>query len=368
MTHPYTLSLPHQRWRSAMTGMAPSQVDPVVDGSWRIAEHDRVATAGSCFAQHVARRLREAGLPPLDTEPGHSMFSPAITEAFGYGFYSARFGSIYTSGQLLQLLRRAYGRFQPAEDIWEAPDGRFYDPFRPTIQPQGYPTRKEYDLDRAGHLRAVREMFETATVFVFTLGLTECWRSKIDGAVYPLCPGVAAGEFDPERHEFHNLSAAEVIEDLDGFLDEVREVNPGLRVIFTVSPVALAATAEPRHVWTSTTASKAALRVAADDISRRPGVVYFPSYEVITSPAARGAYYRDDLREVTEAGVDHVMRLFFKHLVDDSAVRELPAARVADDFIEQMQHAINVLCDEARLDPIDQEALSPLGQEPNLSR
>ena len=352
MKHPYTTALPHQRWRSAMTRRPPGEIDPVVNSSWRISATDRIATAGSCFAQHVARRLRAAGLSVLDTEPAHSILSAATAEAFGYGVYSARFGTIYTTRQLLQLLRRAYGRFTPQEGEWEE-DGRLFDPFRPVIQPRGYPTRKEFELDRRRHLAAVREMFETATVFVFTLGLTECWRSRLDGAVYPLCPGVAAGEFDPERHEFHNLSVQETIEDLDAFLVELRAVNPDVRVILTVSPVPLAATAEPRHVWTSTTASKAVLRVAAEEISRRPGVTYFPSYEVVTSPAARGAYYQDDLREITVEGVDHVMRLFFKHMIEEEALANAPAPEVKDDFLERAQRMVDILCEEARLDPVD---------------
>jgi hypothetical protein len=358
MMHPYATAPAHQRWRTAMTRTAPADIDPVIGSPWRLTQDDRIATAGSCFAQHVARRLRDNGLGLLDAEPAHSILSAQVAEDFGFGLYSARFGSIYTSRQLLQLLRRAYGRFTPAEDVWEGERGLLFDPFRPTIQPNGYPTREEYDADRRAHFAAVRSMFETATVFIFTLGLTECWRAKADGAVYPLCPGVAAGTFDPERHEFHNLSAAEVIADLDAFLTEVREINPELRVILTVSPVALAATAEPRHVWTSTTASKAALRVAAEEIAQRPGVLYFPSYEVITNPASRGAYYQDDLREVTAEGVDHVMRLFFQHMVEGGVAEAAPSSPAqADAFLEQAARAVAVLCDESKLDPV--EAVSP---------
>jgi GSCFA family len=353
MKHPYAAVPPHQRWRSAMTRVAAGEIDPVVASSWRISSADRIATAGSCFAQHVARRLRAAGLSFVDAEPAHPILSPTLAADFGYGLYSARFGSIYTSRQLLQLLRRAFGSFVPQDDVWED-DGRLFDPYRPVIQPGGYPTRQEFDLDREGHLAAVRRMFQTATVFVFTLGLTECWRSTLDGAVYPVCPGVSAGRFDAARHEFHNLGAFEIIDDLDAFLSELRAVNPTIRVILTVSPVPLAATAEPRHVWTSTTASKAALRVAAEEIARRPGVTYFPSYEVVTSPAARGAYYEDDLREVTAAGVDHVMRLFFKHMVEADALQAPPAPPdPADDFLVRSARLMDVICEEASLDPAD---------------
>jgi hypothetical protein len=233
----------------------------------------------------------------------------------------------------LQLLRRAYGRFAPRDDVWARADGRLFDPFRPTIQPDGFPTRREYDLDRRRHFAAVRRLFEEVDVFVFTLGLTECWCAADDGAAYPLCPGVAAGEFDPARHVFHNFSLEEVVADLDAFLAELRAVNPQARLLLTVSPVPLAATAEPRHVWTSTTLSKAVLRLAAEEMSRRPGVAYFPSYEIVTAPSARGAYFEPDLRSVTPAGVDHVMRLFARHLIDERAPASAPNAAPADDFL-----------------------------------
>jgi hypothetical protein len=353
MKHPYINAPQYRRWHAAMAERQPSEVDPVVAAPWRISANDVIATAGSCFAQHVAQRLQAAGLRFLKTESEHPILSSEVATAFGYGPFSARFGSIYTSRQLLQLIRRVYGRFTPVDDVWVDEAGHLFDPFRPTIQPEGYPTRREYDLDRKRHFAAVREMFETIDVFIFTLGLTECWGAKADGAVYPLCPGVAAGRFDPNQHVFLNLGVTEVVDDLNAFLSELRAVNPKVRLILTVSPVPLAATAEPRHVWTSTTLSKAVLRVAAEQIAQQPDVIYFPSYEVITSPAARGAYFEQDLRSVSAAGVDHVMRLFFRHLVEQDPNGALMDAAVqCNVFMEQATRAVEILCDEARLDPI----------------
>ena len=95
------------------------------------------------------------------------------------------------------------------------------------------------------------------------------------------------------------------------------------------------------------------LRVAAEELARRPGVVYFPAYEIITSPASRGAYFEADLRSVAQAGVDHVMRVFFAHLVEPGAVVAQPApAPAADPYLEQARRAMDVICEEAQLDPI----------------
>ena len=255
------------------------------------------------------------------------------------------------------LSDRAYGRFAPAEDCWhDEAEGRWIDPFRPNIQPQGFSSKEEMIEDRRRHLAAVRRLFETLDVFVFTFGLTECWASKLDGAVFPVCPGVAGGTFDADRHEFHNLTVEEVLADMRAFLYGLRQVNPGSRVIFTVSPVPLVATAGGRHVLPATVYSKAVLRVAAETLAREASDVhYFPSFEIVTSTASRGRYFASDCREVTEEGVDHVMRLFFRHVAGGSEPKPAPilvnGAPAGDrDMLDKVQEIVEVICDEQMID------------------
>jgi hypothetical protein len=354
MTHPYAGAAPHRLWRKAVTALG-EDADPVVAFPFRLTPKDKVVAAGSCFAQHVARRLKAAGFGFLVTETAHPILPAEVAAAFNYGGYSARYGNIYTARQLLQLLRRAYGRFQPQEDVWPGEDGGWIDPFRPQIQPGGFPTEQEYRLDRAQHLAAVRRAFEQMDVLVFTLGLTESWEAAFDGAVFPVCPGTAGGVFDSGRHVFRNHTVEEVAADLTATVRELRAVNPAVKVILTVSPVPLVATAEDAHVLTATTLSKSVLRVAAGAVAaREPDVAYFPSYEIITGPQARGRYFADDLRSVTEDGVDRVMSLFFRHATEGGEGRDAPAsAPEPDSFNQRMRAAIDALCDEERLDPGD---------------
>jgi hypothetical protein len=126
--------------------------------------------------------------------------------------------------------------------------------------------------------------------------------------VYPACPGTVAGRFDPSRHRFHNFSAEEVRADLVAFIRALRETNPGVRVILTVSPVPLVATATDQHVVVASSYSKAVLRVAAAEAAAStPQVSYFPALEIVTGPQAPHDYLADDRRSVTEAGVRAVM-------------------------------------------------------------
>lgn len=191
----------------------------------------------------------------------------------------------------------------PEEVAWKYGD-YLVDPFRPNIQPNGFPNIEELIADRDQHLRRVKVMFEECDFFVFTLGLTEHWYSTSDGSVFPVCPGVAGGEFDPRKYSFGNQSVGEVVADFQAFLNEFRNINNRAQIILTVSPVPLATTAEMRHVLVSTTLSKSILRCACDEIVKQNnGIAYFPSYEIITGNYNRGRYYDSDLRSVTDEGV-----------------------------------------------------------------
>jgi hypothetical protein len=353
--HPYRDLPAAAFWRKSVTQIAPSELDPVIAAPFRISRQDRVATAGSCFAQHIARHLRKAGFDFLITETAHPIVPADLAPSYNYGIYTARYGNLYTARQFLQLFQRAYGQFTPADDAWQEPDGRWTDPFRPQIQDDRYLSRAELEADRAHHFACVRRAFETADVFVFTLGLTESWLARADGAVYPVCPGTAGGRFDPEQHVFHNFTAAEVTADLHAVIDLLRSVNPGIKVILTVSPVPLVATAAGQHALVATTYSKAVLRVAADEIARTcPGVAYFPSFEIITGTYNRGAYFAEDCRSVTEEGVSHVMRVFLRHFTEQEtaapAQAAAPATAETDSHTLAMQRLVKVVCEEEALD------------------
>lgn len=354
MSHPYK-SLPDKAfWRRSVARPAVQEVDPVGHFDLKIEPETKVATAGSCFAQHVARHLSGAGFNYYVTEPGHPILNSKIRQTHNYGTFSARYGNLYTSRQLRQLMERAYGDFTPAEAPWVEADGSVRDPFRPNVQPGGFVSVAEMEADRAQHLAAVREMFENLDVFVFTLGLTECWESLEDGAVFPLCPGVEGGTYDPQKYAFRNQGVAEIVDDMMQFMKALKRVNPQARMILTVSPVPLMATAAPHeHVLSATTYSKSVLRVAAQMLTEMQDCVhYFPSYEVITGSYNRGAYFADDLRNVTEEGVSHVMRLLLKHATgQETTAPQAPAPTEEEDQSTALARSfVEVECDEVALD------------------
>ena len=352
MANPYATQPDYAFWRRSMAGRDAFQVDPVSSVPFVIGPTDKVATAGSCFAQHISRKLRALGFAHLVTE--------GQPEDEDYAVFSARFGNIYTARQLLQLLQRAYGLVEPAEVAWRRKDGRYIDPFRPRTPADGFASVDALLAAREVHLAAVRQMFEECAVFVFTLGLTEAWVSVRDGSVFPLVPGAVAEDTNPADSAFRNFGIGEVEADLSSFFDLFRTLNPEARLILTVSPVPLVATYEDRHVLVSTTYSKSVLRVAAETLSHgRAGVAYFPSYEIVTGPHARGAFLEEDLREVKAEAVAHVMSIFAKHYLDPKAIGAAAASTGPTQISSTLREAElarialteTVICDETLLDP-----------------
>lgn len=310
--HPYVALEDRALWRKAVGTRNPLMVTDLYRRKFEIRPDDRIVTAGSCFAQHLARKLRESGFRFCDYEPAPALFPAAEAKAFNYGVYSARYCNIYTIRQLLQTFERAFDQRHPEEGAWEDEDG-FYDAFRPALEPEPFSSLEDLEASRRSHLAACRRVFTECELFVFTLGLTEAWESKLDGSVYPLCPGTAAGEFDESRHAFRNFTFNENYDDMVSFITALREVNPTVKVLLTVSPVPLTATKADEHIMVATSLSKSILRAVAGQIAAENSFVdYFPSYEIIAATPMRAMFYESNMRSVSMAGVDFVMSHFFE--------------------------------------------------------
>ncbi len=305
MKHPYSTQPDTAFWSRSVARNPDTRL--VYTGPTPLLERsDRIMSAGSCFAANIVPWIEDAGFRYLRAERPHPAFAH-LAENLGYGNFSAAYGNIYTARQLLQLLLRALGEFSPAEDRWEE-SPYIIDPYRPGLRFKAR-SHREFDTLRAQHLRAVRTAFTQASVLIFTLGLTEAWESTADGAVFPACPGTVGGTFDASRHRFRNFRVRDITEDMGLLLGRLRALNPGIRLILTVSPVPLVATATTQHVIAATVASKSILRAAAQEIAEsHPGVAYFPAYELITGPQAEGRFFESDRRNVSQEGIATVMQ------------------------------------------------------------
>lgn len=138
----------------------------------------------------------------------------------------------------------------------------------------------------AGYDEGVRKntrwIFEQTDVFIITLGLSEVWFNKQSGEVF--WRAIPVDRFDSDVHGFRVASVAENVENLTAIHELIRRHRPKAMIVFTLSPVPLAATFRPVSCITANAASKAILRAAIDEFMRNredPGLFYFPAYEIV---------------------------------------------------------------------------------------
>ena len=348
MVNPYAAKSAAQFWKPAIADMPARDITPIPNKRFAISQGAIIATAGSCFAQNVARYL----------EP-NSKVQVLKAEKIEHGqpSFSARYGNIYTARQLVQLFDEAMGDRHPAEAVWRRADGAYIDGLRPLMFASGFKDKEAVAEARRTHLQAVRRVFIECSTFIFTLGLTEAWVSTRDGTAYPIAPGVVTDEVSSEDYEFRNFTYDEVLADVREFVRKLNCVNPTVRIVLTVSPVPLTATYTNEHILVATTHSKAILRAVCSAVTAEfPNVFYFPAYEIITGSFARGAYYDQSLRTVTDEGVAHVMRAFEASFLDSGAEPERRAVNAPATPSEQKAESAiaddpdeEIICDEEEI-------------------
>ncbi len=332
-------------WRSAVAELEPLAIRDIWQPRFPIRPGDAVCTAGSCFAQHIGRALIEHGFNWFEAEPTPYGLSDEDRRRFNYGIFSFRTANIYTAAMLRQWMEWAFDVSKPPPEIWEEA-GRFFDPFRPGIEPDGFESGEELLRSRATTLRAIRRAVTRSAVFTFTLGLTEAWINIRDGYVYAACPGTLHGRFNPDLHAFKNYRHAEILADLTAAFEIARRANKNLRILLTVSPVPLTATASGEHVLLATTYSKSVLRaVAGEYVESRDHADYFPSYELVTGAPFRARFYEANLRSVSPEGIAFVMDNFFRPMQGTGSMPPSPRKKR-----RPIKTGDDVVCEEELLD------------------
>ncbi len=280
-----------------------------------------VGTMGSCFASRLQDWLIDYGYNFVKTER-----DPSNPDSFAA--QTARFGIVFNTACCRQVFEAALGRFTPAERWWHMPNGCLMDPYRYGVH---WTSEDAAERDLRHHAECVREAIRRCEVFIVTPGIAEVWTSRADGSTFAAAPPKEV--YNPERHAFGLSTVDENIANLEGMYAAMREINPRIRLILTVSPVPLTATFRPMHWSVGTTVSKATLRVAVDRFcDAHPEVIYFPSYEIVTM-LTPDAFEADNVH-VRNEHVGRIMTTFMRAHGDldtpDANQAANQAARAAD--------------------------------------
>jgi len=152
------------------------------------------------------------------------------------------------------------------------------------------------------------EFLKKADFLIITFGTAWIYELRRTGQVVSNCHKIPAGEFKRFR-----LGVSEITNVYRELLEQIWKFNPGLKVIFTVSPI--------RH-WkdgaVENQLSKASLLLAIDQLIKgfgEQGCTYFPSYELMMDELRDYRFYAEDMLHISPVAIDYIFERFSKVMI-----------------------------------------------------
>jgi len=243
----------------------------------KISFEDRTMTLGSCFAENIGKKMKEAYFE-TDTNPFGILFNPV---------------SISNSLELL-LQTKTYTQ----DDIFE------YNSMWQSFSHSSLFT----DSTSEGCLSKLNSRLSTARVFLsqtnvilITFGTAWVFEDKKSRRVVSNCHKLPADVFTRRQ-----LTVEEIVADYTLLINKLQSVFPTLNIIFSVSPV--------RH-WKDgahdNTISKSTLLLAINELQQQlEKVHYFPAYEIQMDELRDYRFYAADMLHPSDVAVDYIWNRF----------------------------------------------------------
>ena len=149
--------------------------------------------------------------------------------------------------------------------------------------------------------KVANHTFDTA---VFTLGTNHVYVERATGEIVDNCQKRPQREFEERK-----LTVEECADALREAITLLRQANPKVNVIITVSPIRYA-----KYGYHGSQLSKAVLLLATDKVIKEEGerVYYFPAYEIVNDELRDYRFYKADMLHPNEQAVEYI----WERLVD----------------------------------------------------
>lgn len=148
-------------------------------------------------------------------------------------------------------------------------------------------------------LHTVRKVANhTLDTAVFTLGTNHVYVERTTGEIVDNCQKRPQREFE-ERE----LTVEECADALREAITLLRQANPKVNIIITVSPIRYA-----KYGYHGSQLSKAVLLLAADKViqEEEERVYYFPAYEIINDELRDYRFYKADMLHPNEQAIEYI--------------------------------------------------------------
>ena len=262
-----------------------------------ISHGDVVVMMGSCFSDNIGARMR------------HAMFNVDINP----------FGTLYNPLSIATSIERIID-CEPVDGSHMFQSGGVWNSFLFHSKFSRVDKMRAMEMMNE-RITAAHEHLRQARALIITLGTAVVYRLKSTGKVVSNCHKVPQHEFVRKTESIEAMT-----EVLDHSLTRLREFNPDIKVIITVSPI--------RHVadgLETNMLSKASLRVVASTLAGRfkDMVSYFPAFEIMLDDLRDYRFYASDMVHPSEVAVQYVWEVLREAYLDD-------AARMLADRCERM--------------------------------
>lgn len=247
-----------------------------------------ILLVGSCFASNIRSRMEDSLWRAVN--PFGTLYNPV---------------SIINVLRLMLLDPKAEVTFR--KSLFSSPSG-----VRSWLFDSGFAA--ETDSDAVCNFLEKRKValdaFMAAEALVVTLGTSWVYSTDREGRDFVVsnCHKQPASLFRRRR-----LEISEIVAVWSDILKELHQLRPGLRVIFTVSPV--------RHLkdgFEGNMRSKAVLCLAVEKLCGAFDFVsYFPAYEIVNDDLRDYRFYASDLVHPSEECVNYIWEKFRASYLDD---------------------------------------------------
>ena len=244
---------------------------------------------GSCFTENIGAKM-DALKFKTDINPFGILFNPASIS--------------------MCIKRLVSGREFTSDELF--PHGGLWHSYSHHGQFSG--TSPESTLLKINErFRTSSSFLQKADILLLTFGTAWVYELKASGQIVSNCHKVPAQEFKRFR-----LTVNDIVTVMREALEQLQTVNPGVKVICTVSPV--------RHLndgAVENQLSKAALLLAVDKLISGFGeemCSYFPAYELMMDELRDYRFYGDDMVHPSTVAIDFIWEKFSDWLIDKESL------------------------------------------------
>lgn len=249
-----------------------------------IDHNSRIVMLGSCFAENIGKKLIDCGF--------NVVMNPM--------------GILYNPISIFSALERIVEGREFTEDELFCHNGLWtsfmhHGSFSHADKNEALKMMNE-------RLKEGHEQLKDATHLIITFGSAEVYEH--DGKVVSNCHKLPAREFT------HRLLSINEINNLyKSFAIKTQNIA-SLQTIFTISPVRyLGDGAHHGQI------NKATLLLATNDICKKTGADYFPSYEIMMDELRDYRYYAEDMIHPSDVAINYIFERFAETYLTDEAIR-----------------------------------------------